>query len=501
MVNIRITYTGILSLIIGLVTIFTSLIYMIIVTRTLSIHEYGTWGLISGLLIYIIANETILSYWAIRENARNIDSGKTSLISSGVFSIVGMIVYLIIAEGISHDTGTDYFVLLFAVILVPVSFINKTLTGICLGQKPHAVSFGNLMFGITQIPSAIFFVYFMEMGVHGVILSIFSAYIAKNIVLGIYSKDRLKGKISLKKLKKWIKYFWIPIYPAMAVILYKLDILVFSTIMESVEGIAFWTVSFGLGILITNSALMSRGLYSKLLQDSKISNEEKIKYVKENLGHFFYFLIPATAIVIVFSKPGLIILNPIYEEAQFIVIVLAIHFFFYTLSSVLQSIILGTETIDENQKSTFKQFLKSKLFFVPTISLIQFSIHLIVLTVFLLFNSKTFSLLDLVMYWAIIASVVQIPFTIYYYHYAKKSIQFTLDIKKISQYLIITIMVFGLTFFVMDKYLIYSDKLIEFFPNVIIFVSLGIGLYFIITYSVDKNTRKLISSIFREISN
>ena len=44
----------------------------------------------------------------------------------------------------------------------------------------------------------------------------------------------------------------------------------------------------------------------------------------------------------------------------------------------------GIEEIDLNKKATFKDYLKSKLFFMPTITLIQSSLYIILLTVMLL---------------------------------------------------------------------------------------------------------------------
>ena len=60
MSNIRVTYSGLISLTIAISTIFTGLIFMLIVTRTLSQDDFGTWGVISGILPFVLILEQII---------------------------------------------------------------------------------------------------------------------------------------------------------------------------------------------------------------------------------------------------------------------------------------------------------------------------------------------------------------------------------------------------------------------------------------------------------
>ena len=88
MSEIRVTYSGLIGLLIGLSTVVSGLIFILIITRSLTPNELGTWGLIGGLLTYVIILEPIISYWTTREIARDVDSGKTAILSSGIFSII-----------------------------------------------------------------------------------------------------------------------------------------------------------------------------------------------------------------------------------------------------------------------------------------------------------------------------------------------------------------------------------------------------------------------------
>ena len=183
MSNIRVTYSGLISFVIGIISVFTGLIFTFIVTRTFTPIEYGTWNLINGLFGYVIIIEPIISYWTTREISRNLDSGKTAIFSSGLFSIIAIIGYIVVVFLVAPQTDVNQNVLFFAAMLIPVIFLNKTLTAINLGWKPHAISYGSLFYSIAQIPLALLFIYFLELGVYGIIITSLIAYIISIIII------------------------------------------------------------------------------------------------------------------------------------------------------------------------------------------------------------------------------------------------------------------------------------------------------------------------------
>ena len=86
MTNIRVTYSGLISLAVRMSSIITGLMFTLIVTRQLTPNEFGTWGLINGIFIYALAVHPVISYWATREIARGDDSGRSVFVFSNIFS-------------------------------------------------------------------------------------------------------------------------------------------------------------------------------------------------------------------------------------------------------------------------------------------------------------------------------------------------------------------------------------------------------------------------------
>ncbi len=492
--DIRVTYSGLISLVLGVINIPLGFVFMLIVTRILSTTEYGTWGLISGIIVYATIVEPMISYWTIREVARNQNSGKTSLLSGWLFSLVGIVIYLISAYFISGKTNADQNVILLGSILVPLIFSNRILHAITIGWKPQGISYAQIIFGVTQIPAGFALIYFLKLGTPGVIYSVAIAYGISIIFLLIYNKEKIQGCIKKEYIVKWIKFSWLTLYPALGGVILFLDVAIFSIITESVIGLAFWTASLAITTIIVSSGVMSVAIYSKLLQ-----GKEK-EFLSNSLRHLFYFSILFTALVITFAKPGLFALNPEYASAELVVIVLAIQVFLFTISGNIQGFITGIEKVDTNKKSTFQDYLKSKLFFMPTLTLIQSTVYIILLTVMLLsMVSIIESQIDLILYWAVIALIVQIPISIYTGIVFKKNFSINLDIKNIGKYFVSAIISFGITHVLIDSFLEYNGAIIEFLPQVILFIIFSVVMYVGITIVIDSNTRILAKAIISEI--
>ena len=140
MSGIRVTYSGLISFTIGLASILTGIIFTLIVTRQLSPEEFGTWNLIGGLIVYVVIVEPTISYWVTRELARGKESGKTGVFFSGIFTIGAIIAYIIIAYYVAQNSDADQSILFLGAILIPLMFVNRTLTGVSLGWKAGRIS-------------------------------------------------------------------------------------------------------------------------------------------------------------------------------------------------------------------------------------------------------------------------------------------------------------------------------------------------------------------------
>ena len=496
MSNVRVTYSGLIAFVVGISSILTGTVFTLIITRQLSVEEFGTWNLIGSILAYTLLLESPIYFWITREIARDKQSAKTGIITSGIFSSVGMLVYVIVANVIGQQSNADVTMMLLAVILIPVNFLNHTLIGINTGWKPHVVSYGFITIEITKIPIALALIYHLELGILGVIITILLSTSASIIIQLYYAKPKLKNRFEKKIVKKWLKLSWVALYKDIPATLYISDIVIFSTITGNVTGVAYIAAARAISNLVRHSGKISTAIYPKMLSGGKH------EHLQENLIKTLYFAFPTIAFSIVFARAGLFTLNPEYEIAASIVIFLSFRTFFATLSRIFRAAIQGVDKVDITENVRFKNYLKSSLIVLPTIRTIQYASYVILLItgLYLLVQNQS-SQLDLVNYWAIIAVCVEIPFLIYFTILVKRKFSLNLNFKIIFKYCISSFVSFGITYLLMEKYLVYDISVFNFLPNLMLFAIFGIIFYLGMTYLIDKKTRQLFNGVIKEIRN
>jgi hypothetical protein len=496
MSGIRVTYSGMISFVVGLASLFTGLIFTLIITRQLSQEEFGGWSLIGSLIAYVLVIHPIVSYWSTREIARGVESGKTAFISSGGFSMASLLIFFGIAYFFGVKTDIDLNILLLAGILIPVEFLRAVLVGITQGYRPQNEEYGILIFELTKIPLALLIIFYFDLGLVGVIITVFISRLASVITMLIQTRERLKGKFNKKSLKKWIKLFWLPIYPYISAILTTSDVAIFSIMTGSVFGLAYWSAATTISRIVNHSAKIGKAVYPKLLEGGKR------ELFQENLIRIFYFAFPLAAMSFVFSKPALFALNPLYSEAATVMLFLVPMIFLRTFSELFSSALQGIEKVDTRENATFRDYIRSKLFFIPTVRIVQRSLYLISLTVmlFLMIPSNQ-DQIQLVVYWAIIALAIQIPYTGFLYLLIKKEFTIRFDKKALFKYFSASVVAFGFTFLLMEEYLEYKISIFEFLPEFLQYVIIGVLFYLAITYIIDPRTRKLTKAIVSEVKN
>ena len=493
MSGIRVTYSGLISFVIGLSSLVTGLIFALIITRTLNPYEYGTWGLISSLFVYSMIINSIVTFWSTREIARGEKSGKTAVVFSEILSIGGILIYLIAAYFVSPEANVDQSILFFAALLIPLTFLHKILSTINMGWKPEIVSYALITTEIIKIPLILICLILFDLGIPGIIITLMISSAIGSLIQGIKAREKLREKINKIRIKKWLKISWLPTYPRISSILFVSDIVIFSVIIGSVEGVAFYSAALIVASLVSQSGKISSTVYGKLLEGGKR------RFLENNIMQLFYFAIPLATISILYAKPGLFALNPLYEISVPIVIFLTIRVFFFTLTEIFSSFLSGVEDVDVRKNSTFKDYIKSKLFILPTLQIIQYGIYLLILTIYLVIFKDQVSQIELVIYWSVIGMATQIPLSIYLYGLVKRNFEFRLDKFAISRYIIISIGVFGGSFALAEMFLIYKNNIFEFIPSLLGFVLLGIVGYLVLTYAVDARTQKLFKAIINEV--
>ena len=495
MSNIRVTYTGLISFATNLISIITGLIFVIMVTRVLTVEEFGTWGLISGLIVYAVIISPVVCYWSTREVARKEKSGKTAITTNSSLSILGVSIYLIISFFVARQSQLDESIIIFSVILIPVIFLNDILIAIIKGWKTHSLNYGLLSFEISKILFLIILVYLFELGLFGVILTVFLAYIPSIIILFVLNLPMIKNEFDFNYIRKWFRLFWVPTYRQIPNTILLTDVVIFAAITGSVVGIAYFTAARTIGYLVDHTRSIAQALYPKLLEGGKQ------EFLQENLMLFSFLSFPLVESSIIFAKAGLFLLNPVYIVASPVVILLALRAFLIALNSNFFLSLQGLEKVDLEKKSSFRDYTKSQLMLHPTLQLIRSGIYFGILAVIFFISSGEEFMIELITIWALIGLIVEIPLTIYMIKLVKKQFTLNLEWSAIGKYLLIIIFVSLLTYYLIENFLTFNENTIEFLLQLIPFVIFSTGLYFVISALVERRAKILMKKILDEISS
>ena len=491
--NIRVTYSGLIAFAVGIGSLFTGMVFTLIVTRNLIPEEFGAWSIIGGMIGYFLISEPIISYWSTRQIARGEPVAKTSLYSSIVISMGSVPFYLLLVAGVS-DIGKEYVgSMLLATFLLPASFISQTLMGINLGHKPHATSYSIIIFEFLKIPSGFILVYFLDLGLNGAIIATLISYLGKIIIQIIFAKSKLSVKFDIKILIRWIKLSWMPLYGNLGHVIWSLDVVIFPLITSSLIGLAYYASSIAIASIIAHSEKISQAIYPKLL--AKGSHD----HIQNNFTKLMYFAIPLLGITILFAKPALYALNPQFAIAFPVVMLLGLRTFFYAITGSFYKILLGIENVDLEHNTKYSILAKSKLFLVPTLTNIHYSIYVVTLIISLLILKSQLDELELVITWGIISALLSIPFALNSWLLVRKYVKFSFPYKESIKYIFGTVF-FSIVYYFTNELIIHYDvSIYKFLPGVLFELIICSFVYIGITYIIDIHTRVFLKSIIREI--
>jgi len=490
--NIRVTYSGLIAFVVGMAGIFLGMVFTLIVTRNLSAEEFGIWSLILRIVTYFLISEIIVSYWAVREIARGKEIGKTSFLSSVAITLIFIPIFILYLFKILESNEIDFNIILLSALLLPVSFVGQTLNAINIGHKPHVTSFSLLAFGIIKIPLVLITVVLFDMGIVGIILSFFIALCGKLAIQFYFAIPKLKNQFQLQFMKKWIKLSWVAIFSHIQNYIQFLDVVLYSIITTSVIGVAYYHASFTIAAIVAHSSAISQALYPKLLSG-------KIEGIEKNLTLVFFFSIPLLGLCIIFSKPALFALNPIYVDGWLIVIFLSFKIFLSTTRIVPMRVVMGMENIDSEGIDVPSKYMKSGLFKLPLILGTFNLIYIIILATMLsIFNSQVDEW-ELVLWWSVLGFLIDIPLTIVIWKFSLKKIKILIPWKKITKFVISTIIFMMFYYLTSDLILDYDPSIYKFLPLLIIQFVICAVIYLSITYAFDKDTRILFKSLKSEI--
>src|SRR5918911_1362946 len=241
--NIRVGYSGFVSFVSRILSLFTGLIFITLVTRHLSQYDFGLWQLILSIVTYSVLPNMIVDYWVIRDLARGERQSRTAVLFSLLLSAAGMATYMLISilsiQKVGGNAEFSFFILGLA--QVPLTYLSITLQAISQAVRPQSVGVAFIIFEAVKVLVAVFAFFEFGITLNVAMTAVLFALVAQCAVLLIMQPRSLySSSPSFNKqiIKRWLKLAWLPAFITFAGYLATFDGLVVTIITGSTLALA-----------------------------------------------------------------------------------------------------------------------------------------------------------------------------------------------------------------------------------------------------------------------
>ena len=473
--RIRVRLSGFILFTSNLLSFLFGFIFIVLISRNLTQSDLGLWFYIGSIITYFEFLVKVLPFWATRDFARGRLIVKTSIISSTIISIPLTLIFLSLSGILSKSSQASIHPFVVASLLIPIYYASSSVNSIMYARYPQKVGWRVPLIDGLKIPIGL---YLLPNGLTGVMTAVVIANLVY-VIYGIFVIRRdLEKSFDKDWLKRRIRHFWLPIVQsAVGYVNSASDQFLIGTLLSPLQ-----LSTYGVGVTISNavraSSQLSLPFSMSVLSKTSTSREE----VSSIMKFVTIFVIPMLIGGIILSRELFGIFGPIYRDSAWILWPLLSSAVLTSYSTILYGVISGLEKIDYSLRVDSQTLLRSKLF---KLTLIDYgtTATLIVLS---MITIPWIGTLGAALSRLIVASI---SFTIL----SIMCLQY-LMLKRILKNISLT----ALACIPMSVYLILFKPSGTILTLLTILIA-GI-IYFISLYIIDREARKLIKNLIKEVS-
>lgn len=489
MSKIRLRYASLIVFAARIVSIGTGILFILMITRNTSPEEFGIWGNIIDMLAYFTVPALIIPFWAARFFARgNTESAKTGLVANVIMSLLAFPIYLVLIPIINayalHVTEIQLLLYTMASIQILESYALIALEALLQVKKPQMIGYGSAILEVTKVIVGIALIpHFKLLGAISVML------IASLIQLIFYLKftvEELKARIKWSHIKEWLRASFFNLFSLIGQRV-AVSNLIILFIFGGILARGFYGAALTIAAAVSYSGALGFALYPKLL------SEKKAEDALTSLRMILMFGIPMATGAIVLSDLFLIILRPEFIEARFVLVVLALVSLIGSVSGFLETIVYGTERLDEKDKIPLRALLRSRIFLLAALPYVSSAITLP--TLFYILTSAPRQPAEAALYLTLIDLAAGIALLAIRYRLAIKCLPFVFPRKAVAKYCLASAAMIPVLLMIPQLTKISSTvtiSLIESMAYFAIMTLIGAVVYFAVLCLIDKEARAIM---------
>jgi O-antigen/teichoic acid export membrane protein len=483
--ELRLQYSGFIIFTAQILSVITGLAYTLLITRSMTPDQYGTWTNIFDYTTYFLIFSTFIPFWATRFVARGKEGAvKTSTIANLVIALASMVIYFPVITVIAQAIGTQEYLPIYYI--ASLYILDTTLTlnlESCLrSYKPQAIGYGLLISEVIKVILAFGIIVGLGQLFYGAILSLTISVLMQVLYYVHLFADEFKQKIHWGYLREWIKGSPLIAYNTAGTSLLAF-VLVLLYYFGGAETRAYYQAAWTFTNVITYASSLAYALYPKLL-----SNNYQEEHVGTSFRTVLMFAIPLAALNMVMSASFLTVLNIEYSVAWPVLIMLTVDTLIVMISTFYGYCLMGVENFDANGKIPLRQLPKTKIFKFFSLSFIQaaFSLPL----VYLVLTQIPASPVESVVYVIAVNIGVHVSTFIGLYLFMHNSTRLPVSWRHIGKYVLAAVLMALILYFMP-----YTSTLMLTVAK----TAIGIGIYLGLLLIIDKQARQLLKLIIAEI--
>jgi O-antigen/teichoic acid export membrane protein len=476
-------------------SIFTGLVFLLLMTRSLSSQQFGLWEVILDVVTFASYPSGLLVYWATRDIARGQMKGKTALGINFALSAVGIGIYVVLSYFTAGTVQADWTTFLLAVLLVPIGYWNQAANAIVSGYNPVVGGYSVISSEACKLLVAIPALLVFHAGIDGVILALMAANLAQAATSTYLCTDALKLPFDLNTGKKWMTRSWLTSLTSIPYVVGIADTYVASLAAGGTILVGYYQAAFSVATLAGYSIYLAVALYPLLLRGG---GSDELPTITLDLS--LLFGIPLAVGAAALAKPILFILKPTYTEGSTALMILAFAALVASVGYFLDQTLSGRVTVDADDSARFTHYIHSDLFFVFLVNLGS-TVTYIVAVFLIVFTAKTQGTnfaptLDM---WALAQLIVFSVFMVIRIPRVRKGGKLSLR-PSFLKYVAGAILM-GAFLALTSSYLGYEARSFEFGAEVVVIGLSGAVIYFGFVLATDATFRRLTRRLLRPITN
>ena len=498
--EIRLQYSGFIIFAAKMISVITGLIFQFMVAWSTIGRpgEYDIWFNLSDVLAYFTILVGVAPFWVMRFVARGKEGAtKTGFMTNLAVSVISTALYLAFVPlilpllGISGDYLPVYLISSLQIVELYVLTLYEGCLQAC---EPHTIGYGLLVQQVSKV--ALGYVLIVQMGqpLAGALIATIAAIAIQLFYYSRLLAPQFKEKIHWGYVRQWVKGSVATIYNVIGgQISAYVFIMLYDLGGEGGRG------RYGAAATVTNvisyASFLAFALYPKLLA------ERKKEDITTALKMVLMFAIPMTVVAVVLSDSYITLLRQDYPDASIVLAVSAVDTLIAVTTNVFSAVLFGLETLDQDEKISFKALVRSKLFVAFSLPYITSAITL-PLTYFILTNYAFNQPLQAAFYVSIIIAVARFASFIVLYGLVQKAVKVDIPWKSISKYVLASAVSGAVLFFLPHPVGAATTDTMDMIFNIgqtLVLTGIGAAIYLAIIMAIDREARTLPKAMLQEV--